>query len=265
VPGILFLLLAGSAAANLELASQLVGEADWQACRREAMRVLVEEPENETASLLAAVSGIHLRANEPEAVEVLVSLREEAASKETRAMAAYELGRYQWREGEPVAAFRNLAFAFATTSSHDLFLRSSCSLALLLNEYPDAGNDDAVTEVQVSAVSELWTPQVVRESMRSPRGGEGALSKPGKWIVAFYRNLIRPGIGARCSLEPSCSEYFFRASREHGLLGFPLIADRLIREPSVVAMHRHPTNINGAIRFADPVSAHDGWLKGGKK
>ncbi|MBN1268871.1 MAG: membrane protein insertion efficiency factor YidD [Kiritimatiellae bacterium] len=94
---------------------------------------------------------------------------------------------------------------------------------------------------------------------RAPGGGLGA--KPGQWVVALYRHMVRPAIGARCSLEPSCSEYFFQASRKHGLLGFPLIADRLVREPSVVAAAEHPVHVRPGTQYADPVSDHDFWMR----
>lgn len=95
-----------------------------------------------------------------------------------------------------------------------------------------------------------------------PTGGAqaSAASAPGRAVVWVYRSLVRPAIGARCSLEPSCSEYFLQSSRRHGLLGFPMMADRLVREPSEV--HAHPTPVlpGGAVRVPDPVSNHDFWM-----
>ena len=85
-------------------------------------------------------------------------------------------------------------------------------------------------------------------------------SLPGRGIVAVYRSLVRPAIGARCSLHPSCSEYLLQASRRHGLLAFPMMADRLVREPSVVHDHPVPAPPGGEVRVPDPLSDHDFWM-----
>ena len=80
--------------------------------------------------------------------------------------------------------------------------------------------------------------------------------------MAFYSAQIGPAIGSRCDLLPSCSEYFLQASRAHGLLGVPIMADRFVREPSVVSARANPATMpDGRIRYADPVSDHDYWMK----
>lgn len=96
-----------------------------------------------------------------------------------------------------------------------------------------------------------------------PRRG-GLFALPGEAIVAFYRSYVSPAIGARCSLTPSCSQLFLEASRKHGLLAFPIIADRLVREPGVVAEARHKVIVGREIRIADPLEDHDGWLSDSK-
>ena len=56
-----------------------------------------------------------------------------------------------------------------------------------------------------------------------------------------------------------------QASRAHGLLGVPIMADRFVREPSVVAAAEKPVTMpDGRIRYADPVADHDFWMKGGQ-
>lgn len=85
----------------------------------------------------------------------------------------------------------------------------------------------------------------------------GAL--PVKALVGFYRNAVAPALGARCSLEPSCSAYSLQAARERGWLSIPMTADRLIREPTVVAAQEKPLPVvQGRRRFADPVADHIG-------
>lgn len=80
-------------------------------------------------------------------------------------------------------------------------------------------------------------------------------------VVSFYRFAVSPGIGSRCALEPSCSQYFLIASRRHGLLGLPMIADRFVREPVASAPDR-PVILNksGQPRHPDPVEDHDWWF-----
>jgi putative component of membrane protein insertase Oxa1/YidC/SpoIIIJ protein YidD len=72
--------------------------------------------------------------------------------------------------------------------------------------------------------------------------------------------MIRPVIGNRCSLDPHCSEYFRQASLAHGLLGFPILADRFIREPSVVQAAT-PIPVQEGVRYEDSLSDHDEWMK----
>lgn len=75
-------------------------------------------------------------------------------------------------------------------------------------------------------------------------------------IVRSYRRWISVAIGSRCSLTPSCSEYFRQAARRHGWLAFPMIADRFVREPSVVAA----SNVRAGTPIPDPLEDHDAWL-----
>ena len=107
----------------------------------------------------------------------------------------------------------------------------------------------------------LWTPEIVKECIMEQKSNGGFLSKPGEWVVTFYRELIRPAIGIRCSLEPGCSEYFRQASLKHGLLGLPMQADRFIREPSVVQAAERPISVQDGVRYDDPISDHDEWMK----
>lgn len=87
-----------------------------------------------------------------------------------------------------------------------------------------------------------------RRSARAPAAIRG--------IVGFYRRQVSPAIGARCSLQPSCSEYFMQAGRLHGILAVPMIADRLVREPSVVRAGENPERVKGQWRFPDRVESH---------
>lgn len=91
------------------------------------------------------------------------------------------------------------------------------------------------------------------------RGGIGSWFARG--VVSFYRTFVGPAIGARCALEPSCSRYFLEASRRHGLLGLPMVADRFVREPPASAPDRPWVQTpSGQWRHPDPVSDHDWWF-----
>ena len=102
--------------------------------------------------------------------------------------------------------------------------------------------------------------------LREDAGPQTAwLHQPTDWIVAFYRAQIGPAIGSRCSLQPSCSAYFLEAGRTHGSLwALPLTADRLIREPGVVAAARHPVSAGERVRYEDALSDHDAILRHGE-
>ncbi len=85
----------------------------------------------------------------------------------------------------------------------------------------------------------------------------GAL--PVRAMVAFYRGVVAPALGARCSLQPSCSAYSLQAAMERGWLGLPMTADRLIREPSVVVEGKSRFfDDQRRSRYPDPVSDHIG-------
>ncbi len=266
LPGILFFVAWTVSAAAGELALDLFAEGDWLGCRRECGRTLSQAPENESARLLSAVCGFRLTNGVDPAVDVLGGLAASATSANVRAMAAYELGRCFWSRGDSGNAFRLFRQAFLETSSEDLFLRAGCSLDLLTREFPTPSrraslekNDRPLFQfLDTSRV--LWTPELIREC-RLHKKPDSALSKPGKWVVAFYREMVRPAIGGRCSLEPSCSEYFKQASEKHGLLGLPIQADRFVREPSVVQAAERPVSVKEGIRYDDPLSDHDFWMR----
>lgn len=257
LPGILFfcpLVLAGTPA--LDLAGELLAEGRWREAHREARRVLAAEPENERALLLAAMSGERAGVNASDYPALLGHLTAEAQDPAVRAMAAYEAGRAAWRAGDRVAAWSYYAQAFQGAVDRELFLRSGCALFLLRREQPALGVDQPALLDQLATCRNLWTWEL-RDEVRVTTSERTRLAaRPAQWVVSFYRSQIGPAIGHRCSLHPSCSAYFLEASREHGFLGVPLIGDRLVREPGVVAAAEKPVETNGTIRFADPVSDH---------
>ncbi|MCX6998175.1 MAG: membrane protein insertion efficiency factor YidD [Kiritimatiellaeota bacterium] len=262
------LLCAGalSAGAQLELAAGLCAEGQWRAGRREAQRVLTADPQQPLARLLTATAGLRLGQQDPALLAALQQLADGAAPVEISARAAYELGRVRWRQGDATNACVLLQRAFRTTQATDLFLRSGCALRLLADDFPELGERDPALLQALQTCAPLWTPEIRRECRPVAAPAKTRITAtPAAWIVALYRRQIRPALGSRCALTPSCSEYFLEAGRQHGLLAFPLAADRLIREPSVVQAQEHPVQTGAQTRYADPLAEHDGWLKGAKK
>ena len=268
VPGIFFFAWTLNAAAGtpLELAAELFGEGNWLAARTESLRVQAEtsRPENDRARLLAEVSSLLLGTGRPEAKAALAALwQEKAADPETRCMAAYEFGRAEWADRGQEAALAGLKFAYLHTRDTPLFWRAGCSLYQFLDANNSLRQRELETWHSLQVCRETWPAEVWDECRPAMSAGPSLASLPARWIVKFYRAEIGPAIGSRCDLQPSCSQYFLEASRAHGLLGIPIMADRFVREPSVVAAKEKPVTLpDGRIRYADPVSDHDAWMRG---
>ena len=263
LPGILFFFGLIAHVAAIELAVDLFAEGDWIACRRECKRMLVQKPDDETRRLLDAVCWLRLTNDNASILSALGFLAQSATNADIRAMAAYELGRIRWSAGDSTNAFVFLRQAFVETSTQDLFLRAGCSLDLLVRDFPILEKKDTPLFQSLKTSRVLWTPALVKECVLEQEPSAGLLSRPGQWVVSFYREMIRPAIGSRCALEPSCSEYFRQASLKHGLLGWPIQADRFIREPSVVQAAERPIPVQDedGVRYDDPISDHDEWMK----
>lgn len=272
VPGIFFLAL-GLAASDarpgvaLELGRELLAEGQWAAARAEGLRAQTEAVEADdvaAARLLAAVAALRMGQDRDEVKAELEALwQDEAVPMAIRSAAAYEGGGAAWAERDRAGAFLPWKFAFLNATNPPLFWRAGCSLYFLLKD--DAARRDAEPAVWRSLLScrDAWPLTVWRECQPRRPSAPSWASRPGQWIVSFYRAQIGPAIGARCDLEPSCSEYFRQASHAHGLLGVSIMADRFIREPTVVAAKEKPIVMpDGRIRYADPLSDHDAWMKG---
>ncbi len=259
-PGILFFALAAGAPAQIDLATGLFEDGDWTACRRECRRTLDRQPSDDEALLLEAVCRLRLRTDVAGAQKILDGLVASSSNVPVRTMAAYELGRQRWRDGDPEQAFRLLSAAFAESPSRDLYLHAGCSLRLLIDQYPSLGTRHPAVVMQLDSSCLFWSRQIWNESALEKTKSGGLLARPEQWIVSFYRTQIRPAIGSRCSLNPGCSEYFRLAGVQHGLLAFPMIGDRLVREPSVVQEAKKPVDVGGQMRIADPISDHDFWM-----
>lgn len=257
-PGILFLFFLGSVSAqSLDLALELMAEGNWMGVRREALRSLAAHPDHEQALLLAALAQRRVQPQQADAGRVLAHLAETSTDAGIRAVAGYEYGRSCWATGDLAGAWSALARVFQQTTDRDLFLHSGCGLFLLRQQDAALGEGQTALLAQLATCRDLWSWELrdeVRVNKRDP--ASRLTAKPGEWIVRFYRTQIGPAIGHRCSLSPSCSAYFLEASRAHGLAGVPLIADRLVREPGVVAAAEQPQVVGEEIRYRDPLADH---------
>ena len=259
------LAVAVQAAGPAELAAELFAEGRWQECTRECQRAELVEPASTASQVLEAVAQLRLGRRDAATLGKLAALAAAsttALATDLRALAAFELGRVNWQQGDLTNAYRRCRAAFQGAVSPELFARSSRLLAELLRSEPGLGKEDPVLVQTVETCRPLWTPEVVGEVLGTPAQGAFAVeAKPVQWIVTLYRANIRPALGARCSLTPSCSEYFLQAGKKHGVLAFPMAADRLVREPSVVQAAEQPVPTGDAVRYADPVAQHDFWMK----
>lgn len=258
--GMLFFFASASAAtaSALHLALELAAQGDTRAARTEALRAVHADPDDTGALLLAIELTFELNPLDLAARQVAIHIADTSESSELRARAAYLAGQSFWRAKDLESAWSRFAAAFRSAESRELFLCSGCALFLLRREQNRLGLDDPPLLQQLESCRNLWTSalqaEVRPQSSKRTRGG------PAAWIVSFYRAQIGPAIGHRCSLDPSCSEYFLQASRRHGWMGIPLIGDRLVREPGVVQAAEEPVERRGMIRFRDPVEAHTYWF-----
>ncbi|MEE9368309.1 MAG: membrane protein insertion efficiency factor YidD [Pontiella sp.] len=257
----MFFFSAHTLAGSLELTADLFEKNEWEFCRRECRRALLSQTEpTERFQLLSAMSGIRM-GNDPllehNELDRIIS---ENHDDQVSAIAAYERGRLQWQLEQPEQALQSFSLSFQSTTNKALFLRASCSIFLLFKDAPELkdGNDDLISQITTSR--DQWYGTLFSECAK-PTPVTGTPSAP-NWVIRFYRSQISPAIGERCTLEPSCSEYFHQANHKHGLKAYPMIADRFFREPEVSQKKKDPViSESGQIRYRDPIENHDFWMK----
>ena len=128
-----------------------------------------------------------------------------------------------------------------------------------MKEHPElkSGRDALISQIDTSR--DQWN-RILFSQCAKPVADDTSANTPG-WFVGVYRSQISPAIGARCVLQPSCSEYFVQAKAKHGLLAIPMIGDRFFREPEVSNRKLEPMIMeDGHIRYRDPVEYHDFWM-----
>lgn len=255
------------------LARELLAESNFPACRLECQRQLQDYPADAEARLLKALAERQLGLDSSETLWTLAE--DPAVPPEVGLRACYEWARSRWSAGDLASAFAGFRRVFNETKETALSIRAGCALSQLLRQHPDLTGEYPEIRPQTETLRVLFSREMINECRRPFAATTSQLAeaaspneqtpdawsgKPGQWVIAFYQRQIRPALGERCSLSPSCSEYAHEAFRKHGLLGFALAADRFFREPSVVAAGEKPVKLNGKWLYEDPLSAHDWWL-----
>lgn len=77
----------------------------------------------------------------------------------------------------------------------------------------------------------------------------------------FYRTVVTPIDGPRCSHWPTCSVYAREAISRHGVVGLWLAYDRLLRGTQSSAARQLPVRLRaGRIVFVDPLEESTFWF-----
>ncbi len=254
-------------AGNAELAEALFAERQWALARIECARRLAVPPPTDAEAhrlrLMVAACACRLPGGDRRtALDELEALwRDPSVERETRCRAAYAFGQ-ACNEADNRQAVEALTFAFNQTRDVPLFWRAGCVLSQRFRRDRRLRREQTSLWRTLQTCCTAWPRDVVAECLGDAGAGRASLgARPARWLVGFYRRQIGPAIGDRCSLQPSCSAYLLEACQAHGLLGFALLGDRLIREPGVYAAGAKPVVMpNGRIRYADPLSDHDAWM-----
>lgn len=267
IPDILFGILfffspVPSKASDTRLAEELFLEGNYAVCVRESLRVLTQTSRDETAVLLNASASLRAgMAGSTEHLSALIKLAREANAPGIRGQAANEAAWHLFKQGKISDAGKLAEQAFLTASNSLISLSSGALLTRITTQHPGTFTPSSSLSLQLQScahiLAEIPPPPFAADSASDRHS---LLSLPGQWIVSFYRHAIRPAIGTRCSLSPSCSEYFLQASHKHKLLAIPMVADRLVREPSVVNSGGAVSRKNGKTIILDPLDNHDFWM-----
>ena len=237
------------------LAEQLFAEGKWQQCRSECLRLLATSPDNSNIQLTSLQAQQRMGKNVTDDMTALADSTK--TPQELRCEASYELALIHLDAKHSEDALDRLIYCFNHTKSGQLFAASTRKANTILN------NNPALEEKHQELVS------IIRTASRTwPRNRNVSADKstwlpanPAMLVISFYRSQISPAIGARCSLHPSCSQYAVESLKKHPIAGIGLTGDRMIREPDVVDAKDKPIVLQNKIKYSDPVSDHDFWMK----
>jgi len=246
-----------------DLPHSLFREGRWGACLRECRRVQLQQGTTSSPKIKLLELSCRARLNQGEQSDLIdefKTLANQVDDLETTAIASLEAGRLLWTLGQSEAALDAFASAFQSTTNQTLFLLAGCSAFLVMDENPVLKNGRTELVQQINTSRTLWFGKLFKQSRLEKDTPRFSFS-PGHLFVHFYRTQISPAIGQRCTLDPSCSEYFHRAANRHGTLkAIPMTADRFVREPTVNNEKNEPVLINGMLRYRDSLCDHDFWM-----
>lgn len=258
--GSMVVLLAHNA---LDFPLELFAEGDWEQCRRESRRLLLQGESDPAVRLLFLMSLCRQGEESGEIAQQLASIGEDTAlPKSLTSLACYEAGLLYAVRSNDMRAADLLRQSFLTAPDVSLYRRAGYALDMIIKRTPSRWSADKDLRMQLATASGSWDEGIRRDVHRQMKLPDPTRvsARPGQWIVTFYRQQIAPAIGSRCSLTPSCSEYFLMASRAHGLGGIPMIADRLVREPGEVSHGVVQKDGGRKGIISDPVGAHEQWF-----
>lgn len=236
------------------LAEQLFAEGQWRQCRSECMRYLSAHPGNRSIQLTSLQ--VELRLGKDVTATLTTFADSPETPQELKCKASYELALTYLNANRPKEALDRLIYCFNNTESGKLFADATRQANTILNDNTDLEEQHPELISIIRTASKTWPKKrkVITTSTWLP-------ANPAMLVIAFYRTQISPAIGARCSLYPSCSQYAVEALRKHPITGLGMTGDRMVREPDVVAAKDKPVVINNMIKYADPVSDHDFWMR----
>ena len=138
--------------AQVELAEELMSEQNWEAALCESRRALILGPTNQAARLIGLLSQVRLGRKPSGVLQELEAIAANADSPRLGAMAAYEAARLLVESGDWTRAYEWLKLVFLRADDRDLFMKSGCTLSLLLKEHPELepGNADIRTRILTS-------------------------------------------------------------------------------------------------------------------
>lgn len=243
-----------------ELVESFYSNKDYLSSYKESKRILILNSANEKIQYIYAVSQLHIDkiTDKSEAINILQDIMKlKDTNNDLACLSSYKLGLFYIANNNFDKAFHFLSFVFFNAKNKDLFLHSSCSLFFLNTKNSTYKKNNPTLFEQISSTKYLWTDSLLKDCKINIKKNKNSEN----FIVYFYRRNIRPAIGDRCVIEPSCSEYFRQSYIKHGIISFPMIADRFFREPGIAADNKKMiTTENGLIKFKDLLTDHDFWM-----
>lgn len=257
----LLALFPGRARADAALARELLDAGDWAGGRREARRAALAGSDDPEIRYIEAVCLLRLGTEEAAARSALAGVIADFRARgvsDRAAAAALELGASEEAAGRWRPALEAYATALACARTPDPALRAAAGIDRLRKRDPEWSRSAPELEPVLRSLRPAIPDEAKLAPVAAGREPDRGFRLSG-FFVSLYRTQVRPAIGDRCEMNPSCSEYFRQAGLRHGWLAFPMIGDRFFREPSVVQAADAASARDRQSRVPDPLDDHDFW------